>query len=906
VRLPRGIRRLFHLKEVRPDVAADVDDELRYHVERVVEEMMAAGVPREEAERRAHRRFGDMEAYRRALETIDRGTTRKRRRSERMGTLWTNVTMALRGMRRSPGFTFAVVTILGLGIGANAVMFGVVDRLLLSPPAHVRDPDDVRLVHLQRTLVGFDEPVLSRTLTYPDYRDLRDLAGLSEVAAYTDGQAIFGRGGGAEPVRFTMASASLFTLLGAHAALGRFYGPDEDRLGASPTAVLSHEFWERRFGSDAGAIGRSIDVGDGTYTVIGVAPSGFTGPELGAVDIWLPLEPAQEIDAGGTEWVDNRNWWWLQVVARLGAGVTAPAAEAQATDAHRRGREQMIAEGRYSADAALVLAPIIAARGPDPSAESRVAGWLAAVSVIVLLIACFNVANLLLARATRTRREVAVRVALGVSRSRLLGELLTESFLLAVLGAGAALAVARVGGTALQRALLPGVAFTERLDGRLLAFTGVVAILTALLAGVIPALDASRTDVSSTLKAGGQRGGRTRSRTRTAFLVGQATLSVVLLVGAGLFVRSFQQARRMDLGFDPDRVEVVRFTWNETLPGEERQAIYERALEHVGRMPDVRAAGLSYTVPFQNSISIGRPNVPGLDSVPRPASGGPYANKITSGYFEAMGLDVIQGRPLQPSDDTPNAPPVAVVSEVMARGIWPGGDALGSCMMFGSPDEDPPCTTVVGIVENHRREELVEAMPHWLYYLNQAHHAFTGPPQVVMIGTRGGDPRALARSLQAELGGLSSAIRFVSTTPLRDNIAPQLRSWSLGASMFSVFGVLALVVAAWGLYSVLAFEVGLRRRELGIRAALGAGSAGIVRMVLAQAIGQVAAGVLLGIGIAVAVGRLIAPLLFRVSPWDPAVYAGVVLALLATAALAGSLPAWRASRVDPREALQAE
>jgi putative ABC transport system permease protein len=891
--------------EVRVDAAADVDEELRYHLDRAVAESMEAGVDRDEAERRARRRFGDVDAYRRALEMIGQGTATRKHRSEIMGIIWRNVAMALRSLRRAPGFAFAVTTILALGIGANAVMFGVVDRLLLSPPEHVRDPDSVRLIYLRRADDPSGEPQVNRTITFPDYADLLHVAGFSAVAAYSDARATFGRGEGAQQVRVIEASASLFPLLGVRPEIGRFYGPEEDRPGVGLTAVLSHEFWERRFGGDRAVLGKVIDVGDGTYTVVGVAPAGFTGAELSAVDVWLPLEPAHEIDAGGTAWVDNRNWWWLHAVARLAPGVSAAAAGSEATAAHRAGRRDMIAQGRYSAGAEILASPIIAARGPNPSAESQVARWLAAVSLIVLLIACFNVANLLLARAARARREVAVRIALGVSRGRLLGELTTESVVLAVLGAGAALVFARLGGSAIHRALLPGVAFDDGLGGRLLAFTGVLAAVSALLAGVIPALDAGHSDVAGALKAGGHRAGRARSRARDALLVGQAALSVILLVGAGLFTRSLGRARALDLGFDAEHVDVVRLQWNETLPTEVRAQIYADALEHVRRLPGVRAAALSYTEPFASSVSIGRPRVPGLDSVPRPSSGGPYANRVTSGYFETMGLAILQGRGFESRDDAPDAPPVAVVSEVMARGIWPDGNALGSCMMFGKPEDAPPCTTVVGIVENHRREDLVEDQPNWLYYLNQHHPAFEGPSQAIMVGTRA-RPEAVSRAIRAELGALSGEIRFVSTHPLEDNIAPQLRSWSLGASMFTAFGLLALVVAAWGLYSVLAFEVSLRRRELGIRGALGAGAPGLVGLVLRHALVLVSAGVVTGLLITFAGARFVEPLLFRVSPYDPLVYLGVTGALLVTAVIAGTLPAWRATLVDPLEALQTE
>ncbi|HSR41563.1 MAG TPA: ABC transporter permease, partial [Longimicrobiales bacterium] len=529
-----------------------------------------------------------------------------------------------------------------------------------------------------------------------------------------------------------------FPLLGVRPALGRFYSPAEDAVGAEPVAVLAHEFWERRFGADPEILGRTLEIGSGRYAVVGVAPPGFTGAELAPVDVWLPLETAQALEAGD-RWRESANWWWLRVVARMAPGREDGVAESQATTAHRARHRSQIEAGQYDANAEILTAPIIAARGPTPSDEAAVSRWLAAVALIVLLIACANVANLMLARAVRWRRELAVRVALGVSRTRLVGQLLTESLVLAALGALAALVAARWGGATVHRLLLPDVAFTDGgLGGRLLLFTALATLVTAVLAGLIPALEATRTDVSHALKSGGPGGSRHRSRTRFVLLVAQGALSVVLLVGAGLFVRSLQRAQALDLGFDARRTVLVQLHWNGELPADRREAVYREALERTRRLPATRAAGLSYTVPFWSALSIGRPRVPGLDSFPRHPAGGPYANKVGPGYFEAMGLELVRGRPIAPDDDAEGAAPVAVVSESMAAAGWPAGDALGSCMIFGDGDgAEPVCTEIVGIVEDHRREQLVEEEPHHLFFLNQHHPAFQGPPQALMVGTRG-------------------------------------------------------------------------------------------------------------------------------------------------------------------------
>jgi len=892
---------------VRRDAAADTEEELRYHLDRLVDDLVAGGLPRPEAEAAARKRFGDVEAYRRALGHIDGKRERTMRMTEVVETMARSLGYAVRVLARSPGFTMSVVTILALGLGANAVMFGVVDRLLLSPPAHVGDADDVRLIYAEHHA---DEgpPFVGGTFTYPDYADFRDVAAFASVAAWSGpDEETLGRGEGARPVRVAAATASLLPLLEVRPTLGRSFREDEARPGAPGTALVSWELWDRVLGRDPGILGRNLDLASGSYTVVGVLPRGFTGAALEPVDVWVPLELHQERVTGTTVWREHRSWWWIHVVARLAGDATSEIAATQATAAHLRGRAEVIAQGDYDGRVRVLVTPVIAARGPRPSDEARVAGWLAAVSAIVLLIACFNVANLLLARTTRRRRELAVRVALGVGQGRLVAELLAQSLVLAALGAVGALALAQVGGSAIQKVLLPDVVLGSPLSsGRLVAFLALAALLAAVMAGLVPALQAVRSAPAGALKGDASGGRHPGGRTRTGFMVAQAALSVILLVGAGLFVKSLRNARSLDLGFDADQVVVAKLQWNETLPAAERESIYRQGLERVRGLSGVRVAGLSYSVPFAGSFTLGEPRVPGMDSVPRPPDGGPYVNKVSSGYFEALGIAVLEGRALEPGDDDDGAPPVAVVTAGMARGYWPDGGAVGECLVVPDDrDDDPPCTLVVGIVEDHRRQDLVEATPNWLYYVNLPHPAFRGPPQAMMVGTDG-DAERLVAPVQASLRETSPRIRFVSAQSLQGNVEPQLRSWTLGASMFSGFGILALVVAAWGLYSVMAFEVASRRRELGIRSALGADAPRLWRMVLGRSVTVVAAGVALGLVLAGMAAPRVGPLLFTVSPWDGSVYAAVCAALLGVAVLAGTLPAWRATRVDPREALRSE
>lgn len=641
--------------------------------------------------------------------------------------------------------------------------------------------------------------------------------------------------------------------------------------------------------------------------MIGIAPPGFTGADLRPADVWLPFERAQENETGSFNWRDSRGFWSVWTVARLARGVTDQAAASEATAAHLGGRAELIEQGSYEPDAEIRLASIIAARGPTPTNEARVAIWLAGVSIIVLLIACFNVANLLLARSLQWRRETAVRAALGGGKGRILGQHFTETLVLTGLGAVAAMVVARWGGGAIHQVILPDVAFTDTgMGGRLLVFLGVATVLTALFAGAVPALQASRTDTAEALKVGGQAVAQGRSRTRVALLITQATLSVVLLVGSGLFVRSLREARVQDMGFDAERVAVVRFLWNEALPGEERTVIYREAQERALGLPVVQEAGVSLTIPFWSAFSLGDPRVPGLDSVPRHPGGRRYqVNRVGEGYFEAMGLAILQGRPIRRSDEGEGASPVAVVTEGMANAIWPNTSPLGECMYLEDDEGDAPCTEIIGVVEDHNLMEVDEAYPIYMYFVNPGHPAAQGPPQALMVRTTG-EARTHVALLRAALVETSSQIRYVDVRTLQSNIDPQLRAWTLGATMFTVFGLLALVVAACGLYSVLAFDVALRRPELGIRAALGADIPRLVGSVLTRAVILVLVGVGIGLAAALAASGFVEPLLYRVSATDPMVYLGVACAMMIVSVAAGSLPAWRASRVDPREALQAE
>jgi predicted permease len=896
------VRRFFRLAAFRPDPEGDLESELAFHFQRTEEELLEQGMSPSAAREEARRRFGDLERYRRELSRIDRGTVARSRRTGVLEALGQDLRYLLRGMMRTPGFTVAVVLTLALGIGANATMFGIVDRLLLSPPSGVVDPGSVVRLQIHRVSPFTGQPGIWSYLTFEDYRDFLEAGNLEGVAAYGFQNAILGRGDEAEPVHALLATASFARVLRVQPVLGRFFDESEAQPGASRVAVLSYGLWQRRFGGSRDVLGRTLAVGDGSYTVVGVAPRGFNGVDLEPVDLFLPIH-AYTVLSGSDRWVASRGYYWLQSVARLAPSASRVAVAEEATTLHLNGRREYVDRGSYPEDARVVLGPLQAALGPDAPGEVGVSRWLAGVTLIVLLIACANVANLLLARGARRQRELGIRVALGISRRRLVGQLLSESVMLAGLGGVVGLAMAYWGAGFLRQVFLPDVAWAESpVNLRVLLFTLALAVATGLLAGVAPAWSGTRSGVAGSMKQGGWGGTGRRSRGQSALLITQAALSLILLVGAGLFVRSLHQARELEMGFNPRGLVAA----NLTLEGEWEPAatleLAQRAMARLEALPGVVGVGAANPGPFAGMWALDF-FVPGMDSIPAPRLMGPFVTGVTPGYLATMGSRLLEGR-MFTDQEAASGERVAVVTRNMARGLWPTESAVGKC--FKVNEADGPCWIVVGVVENSYLSQITGDMP-WQYFLPFGPPALEleMDPGVFVIRTRG-DPAALLNTVRAELRSVDPAVRFARVQPLQNLIDPQLRPWQLGATMFSLFGVLALLVAMVGLYSVLAFNVARRTRELGIRNAVGASRGQLVGLVIREAVGVTGVGVALGSALALAGSGKLGPLLFETSPRDPLVMGGVVGVLLLVALVAGAVPAWTASRVDPIQALRAE
>jgi predicted permease len=893
----------------RPDPRRELDAELDFHFAETIDALVDQGWPPAQARAEAERRFGNRRRHRRTLEQIGRSATRRKARMTMWDAMRQNLRDAVRGLRKTPGVACAVVAMLALGIGANATMFDIIDRLLLRPPDHLTDANQLRLVYAQRPTLSLSR--FARNLTYPDVTDLDGLPALEAVSAFTEPRRMtMGAGADARKIRVQLAEASYFTTLGVRPRLGRFYGAADDVIGAPLTAVVSEAFWKREWSGEPRALGRIMAIGRERYEVVGIAPDGFTGVDLSAVDVWLPLRAAMAIESGRTA-LATRTWWWANAVIRLRPGASDDEANAQMTAAHVAARREV---ERHGGEAYLSKGPawlygvsVIAARRPNPSMTASVSLCLAIVSAMVLLIACANVANLLLTRGIQTRRELAVRVALGAARGRLVGLVMTEAAVLAAGGVLAALIVARWSGAA-ARSFLPDVVFSgSGVNVRLLVFSLAAAVLTVLLAGIMPALQAAGISATEALRSVSRGHSSTRSRLRHALMIGQTALSVVLLVGAGLFVRSFYRAAHAQVGFDHEHVIVATIEEQNGLARARRDDLYRDAQTRALALPGVRRAALSIepTIAFGGWSGPGGIKVPGGDVIDDLPDGGPFLYSGSEGFFETLGVPIVRGRSFAAADYVDGAEPVGMVSETFVRKVWPDRDPVGQCFQLGADNPKrpaEPCRRVVGVFGDFVRVGIADkgaiavAVPTRLDRTS---------PQALVVRTTG-DPAAVVPLIRQTILGLSPEVRHVQVDAMADRYDDLLQPWKLGATMFLVFGGLALLVAAVGLYGMLAFAVAQRRREFGIRAALGAQWASLLWLVVRQAGAFVGIGLLIGTLLAIAAGRFVEDLLFNVQASDPVVYALVALVLSAAALVATLGPAWRATAVNPATALQVE
>jgi predicted permease len=800
---------------------------------------------------------------------------------------------------KTPGFTVVAVLSLALGIGLNTASFSILNVLLIRPVPVVGEQD--RLVWLRAPI------------SYPDYVDFQNQTTSFEGMAAATGTSEFSLAAGAEPelIKGEYVTANYFAVLKTGALLGRTFAPGEGQTPV-PVVVLAEHLWRTRFASDQTIIGRQIALNGLNFTVVGVAPANFIGTEVGLNrELWVPLAmqpvlnpPAASKAADPIERVPERDRHWLAVFARLKAGVSRERAGAELTTVARHVAETY--QGEASAETLRSVELLRMSGGMDPRDQAEalpLAAIVMAVVALVLLIACANIASLLLARAAGRRRETAIRQALGATRTRLVRQWLTESILLGVAGGVLGLLLALWANQLLLSFLktTPLAALDLGLDWRVLVFTLCISVATGIVFGMAPALQASRLDIVTALKSDdAQRAGTRSSRLRAAFVTAQLTLSVVLLIGAGLFIRSLQAANRIDPGFRVDRALLVPINlgllrYQET----EGKNFYRSLLARVESQPGVERASLVRFTQLGFSFAQFQVFKEGGRASQTDEGLSTGFNVVGPNYFATMETPLIRGRDFAETDRQ-GAPGVVVLNETLAARLWPGEDALGKRVSVSGPAG--PFLQVVGIVRDGKYRSLAEP-PH--SYIYQPLLQSYDPSMTLVVRTKG-EPQSVAAAVREQIRALEPNLPIAEMKTLRDQLdlslfPSRLAAWTLGG-----FGVLALLLAAIGIYGVVNYSVTQRTREIGVRMALGATATDVLRLVLGEGFFVIGGGLVLGLLLAAVATRVIASFLYGVGTTDPLTFAGVPLLLALIALGAAAIPTVRATKVDPLVALRDE
>jgi predicted permease len=868
-------------------IEQEMEDEMRFHLLMRTRENIERGMRPDEAERAARRRFGNVGRIKDLAHDIKGGGF--------METLLQDMRYGARMLLRNPGFTLIAVITLALGIGVNTAIFSVVNALLLRPLSGVADPE--RLVQVGRQYS--DKSYLSDS-SYPDYLDYREqntvMSGLALLAPTSFN---ISTGQEAERVEGELVSGNFFDVLGVRPAHGRLIAPiDEQGAGASQVAVLSHRLWRHRFGGDPSVIGKTVKLDGHDFTVIGVADEGFDGTKVGAqFDVWAPLLTLRQTDPKRFE---NRRPSWLEMFGRLKPGVTIEQARAEFGAINER-----LKLSYPQFHAGVGLHPDLGRDTEVRKAVRRFAYVPFAAVGIVLLIACANVAGLLLARAAARQKEIGIRLSLGAGRARIVRQLLTESLTLALLGGGGGLAIG-LWLTEGMRRLLPerylwlSFKLDFGVDWRVFGFTLAIAVLTGALFGLVPALQASKPDLVPALKdarPAGQRGGKTGFR--GALVVIQVALSITLLVAAGLCIRTLRNARAIDTGYEIERVLTARIDLGKQNYNQAQgQSFQRQLLERLQALPGVKAAGFAVTLPLNDGRWETGIYPEGEDSRRVQTS----QNFVSPRYLETMNVPLMQGRQFSERDDEQGSR-VAIINQTLARRLWPNENPMGKRLTWKAGPDLQQSAEVIGVARDIKGRDLFEAAGPPMLYLPMLQNY---QPSVVIHLSAIVEPEQLTAALRREVSALDRNLPVHSIQPLSEHLSATLTPQRLLASLITAFGLLALLLAGIGLYGLLAYTVAQRTPEIGVRMALGAQTGAVLRLVVAHGMKLALLGVGFGLISAFGLTRLMKGLLFGVSALDPLTFVATPLLLTGVALLACYFPARRATKVDPLIALRAE
>ncbi|HJU89470.1 MAG TPA: ABC transporter permease [Gemmatimonadaceae bacterium] len=885
MRLPDGVRRLLRLEtwRSRERIAAEVDEELRFHVEMKIESLIREGHNRDSARAEAARQFGDINRFGEDCLVLDRQREKEMRNAELFGSMLQDARHALRVLRQAPGFTVVAVLTLALGIGATTSIFSVVSAVLLRPLPYVDAERIVFIAEQERGSVHKET-----TTSYPNYLDWKAVAKSFEAMGLYDGWSpTIAEGGEAERIKASLVTAEIFDVFRVRPILGRAILPSDNVTNGEPVGVISYGLWQSRFGGDPSVIGRVIQLNGRPRTIIGVLPAGFRAPhgELEG-ELW------------GNNWTDStdgRGGRAMQVFARLKPQVTLDQARAEMRTIAAR---LASAYPETNARQTIYVEPLKDQLFGDARTPLIV---LLAASGLVLLIACANLSNLLLARGVARGREIAVRVAIGATRRRTIRQLLTESAVLALIG-GAAGVLLGWWATRAMIVMAPESIRAENvaMDGRVLAFTVAVTLLTIVLFGLVPAARATRVDLVVALKEG-SRGiiGRAGKRLRSALVVAQLALALTLLVGAGLLIKSFANVTAVDAGIDPKNVLTLSMSLpSATYETEALTPFYDQLVERVRALPGVRGAAVSSIVPFsgkfdRTGVSLEGKTYAGGDPKPE---GDRYI--VSPDYFRVMGVALRAGRTFA-VEDRYDAPLVTVVDDVFARKTWPGESPLGMRMKLIGRDS---LATVIGVVGHVKHYGLDAESGGQIYMSNQQ---YPWRSMSLVLKTRG-DPLREVSAVREAIRELDPRQSVYDVRALAGWMDERMAARRFAMTLLLIFAGVAMVLAAVGLYGVIAYAVTMRRAEIGIRLALGATPAAVRRMVVGDGLRLTGLGLAAGIVGAVIGARIIEAMLFGVRATDPLVLGGVAAIMVAIALLASWIPGRRAAAVDPISALRSE